>query len=125
MEAAADGHLRARFFSLAPPLLAFLFAWRAAGRLLRPFRSFAPVAMEVTLSSVLVYLAFHLGLFLALQQPLAATATMSPWLATLPGAMVGWVLILVVASIRLLWGRAAADLQAARQAHDGDPRQRP
>ncbi len=119
VEAAATGDLRARFFSLAPPLLAFLAAWRAAGRLSRPFRSFAPVAVEVTLSAVLVFVAFHLGLFLALQNHVRATASASPWEATLPGAILGWALILVVASIRLLWGRAAADRKAARQARNG------
>ncbi|MFQ5768281.1 MAG: hypothetical protein ACE5ID_09910, partial [Acidobacteriota bacterium] len=40
MEAAARGELRARFFSLAPPLLALMFAVRASGRLVQPFRRF-------------------------------------------------------------------------------------
>ena len=37
------------------------------------------------------------------------------WLTTLPGAMAGWGLLLVVASIRLLAQRATRDLDAARE----------
>jgi hypothetical protein len=116
-EAAARGDLRSRLLILAPPLLALLFAWRASGRLARPFPSYLPLAMLATLSALAVYIAFQLGLYLALRTPFAALPTgQSPWRATLPGATLGWGVMMIVASVRFLWARAAADLRAARKA---------
>ena len=75
----------------------------------------------VTLSAVLVFVAFHLGLHLALRAS-DAWPWWSPWKATAPGAAVGWAVILLVAAIRFLWGRAADELRSARTAlqHPGE-----
>lgn len=113
LDAAARGDLRARFFAVSPLLLALLFAWRAAGRLARPFAGYAAVASTATLSAVAAYVAFHLGLHLALRIS-GAWPWWSPWRATAPGAALGWIIILVVAAIRFLSRRTAATLEAAR-----------
>ena len=114
--AAEQGGQPARLLTLAPPLLALLFAWRASGRLVRPFTRLAAVAAVSTLSAFAVFLAFHLGLYLAVVAG-SADSALRPrmWLTTLPGAMAGWGLLLVVASIRLLAQRATRDLDAARE----------
>ncbi len=118
LQAVASGDWRARFFALAPLLLAFLFALRAGGRLVRASSSYLSAAMMVTLSAVAVYLAFHLGLHLALRWS-GAWPWWSPWKATAPGAAIGWGIILVVTAIRYLSRRASAALQSARHAlHD-------
>ena len=113
--AAEQSDPSARFLTLAPPVLALMFAWRASGRLVRPFSRLAPLALVSTLSACAVFLAFHLGLYLALVAG-SADPALRPgvWLTTVPGAVIGWVLLLVVASIRLAARRATHDLQAAR-----------
>lgn len=115
------GDLRTSFQAMTPALLALFFAWRASGRMIRPFSSFAALMATVTLSAVLVFVAFHLGLHLALRAS-DAWPWWSPWKATAPGAAVGWAVILLVAAIRFLWGRAADELRSARTAlqHPGE-----
>lgn len=109
------GNLQTSFLAMTPALLALFFAWRASGRMTRPFSSFAALMATVTLSAVLVFVAFHLGLHLALRAS-DSWPWWSPWRATAPGAAVGWAVILLVAAIRFLWGRAADELRSARTA---------
>ena len=118
---AARGDTEARLLSLAPPLLAVLFAWRASGRLTRPFAGFTSFFFLGTLSALAVYIAFQLGLVLALRtSPVPMPGGRSLWQATLPGAGLGWGLFLVVAAVRVLRGRAAAGLRAARELLEAD-----
>jgi hypothetical protein len=118
---AARGDGGARFLSLAPPLLAVLFAWRASGRLTRPFAGFTSFFFLGTLSALAVYIAFQLGLVLALRtSPVILPGDRSVWQATLPGAGMGWVVFLAVAAVRVLRGRAAAELQSAREQLEAD-----
>ncbi|MFQ5670449.1 MAG: hypothetical protein ACE5HD_08030 [Acidobacteriota bacterium] len=125
MEAMARGDLRARFFSIAPPLLSFIFAWRASGRLTRSFRRLPAVLVVASLSAAAVLIAFHLGFFLALQtHSIAFPPPPSLWKSTLPGALMGWVLLLVVTGIRWLSHRADHELKAVREhlsRHENSP----
>jgi hypothetical protein len=106
--AAARGETETRLLSLAPPLLAAGFAWRASGRLARSLGSFTTLFFLVTLSSLAVYIAFQLGLVLALRTSHAAMPSVrSLWQSTLPGAALGWAALLVIAALRALRGRGA------------------
>ncbi|MFQ5768759.1 MAG: hypothetical protein ACE5ID_12370, partial [Acidobacteriota bacterium] len=76
-----------------------------------------------TLSALAVFLAFQIGLSLALQGHVAGDQRPPHWVATVPGALAGWALLLLVASIRLLARRASRDLRTARHALDHDDQQ--
>ncbi|MFQ5720278.1 MAG: hypothetical protein ACE5IK_12085 [Acidobacteriota bacterium] len=112
---AAGGTTPIGLLSAAPPLLALMFAWRASGRLVRPFTRLGPFALVATLSALAVFLAFHLGLYLAFA---AASIDGRPepglWIRTVPGALAGWGTLMIVAVIRLGARAAARDLDAAR-----------
>lgn len=114
IQTAAAGDGRARLFIMAPPVLALLFAWRGSGRMTRPFTRFTSAASTATLSAMLVFIAFHLGLHVALRGT-GMWPWWSPWRASAPGATVGWSILMVVTAIRFLWGRAARQLRAAAE----------
>jgi hypothetical protein len=114
MQTAAAGDTQARLFIMAPPILALLFAWRGSGRMARPFARFTSAAATATLSAMLVFIAFHLGLHLALRAT-GMWPWWSPWRASAPGATVGWSILIVVTAIRFLWGRAAGRLRQAER----------
>jgi hypothetical protein len=119
LAAAAQVDGKARLMGLAPPLLAALFAWRASGRLARPFPGFTSFFFLATLSSLAVYIAFQLGLVLALRTaPAPLAGGRSLWQVTLPGAALGWVVLQTVAAVQVLRRRASAGLQSAREVLD-------
>ena len=119
IQTAAAGDMRARLFIMAPPILALLFAWRGSGRMTRPFSRFTAAASTATLSAMMVFLAFHLGLHVALRAT-GMWPWWSPWRASAPGAAVGWSILMAVTAIRFLWGRAARELRRTGE-NDGRP----
>ena len=120
IQTAAGGDMRARLFIMAPPILALLFAWRGSGRMTRPFSRFTAAVSTATLSALMVFIAFHLGLHVALRAT-GMWPWWSPWRASMPGAAVGWLILMVVTAIRFLWGSAARELQQATRSDGSRP----